>query len=682
MISSRICVNINLSKSLYHCTTKGWFMKSLWNEDEARALGGDPLAQRVYTSRLMGQEPDLVLHGGGNTSVKAEVVNVFGETEQVCYIKGSGWDLATIEADGFAPVRLDVLLKMAELEHMTDTDMVRNQRAAMLNPDAPAPSVEAILHAIIPLKFVDHTHADAVVTITNTHGGEERIRELYGDRVLVVPYVMPGFILARRVYEMAREVDWQSLEGMILLNHGVFTFHDDARASYERMITLVTEAEQYLEKHGARQIASGSPEAATDAMDVARLRRSVSAARGGAVVVRMNTGEVAAGFASLADVAAIATRGPLTPNHVVRTKRTPLIIGDDADKSVADYTAQYQQYFDANTDGDLTCLDPAPRWCVWPGQGVVCFGRTSKEAGIIADIADHTVRAIQAAEALGGWTALPEQDVFDVEYWELEQAKHARGGPPPPLQGKIALITGGASGIGQACARQLHDEGAVVAVLDINPEVERIFEADGRFGQVCDLTDADAVGQAIDRIVRRFGGLDILVSNAGTFPKSRKIAETDADHWNRSLAVNLSSHQFVLRACVPFLELGVGPAVVIIGSKNVPAPGPGASAYSAAKAGLTQLARTAALELGPSGVRVNVIHPNDVFDTGIWTDQVLGSRAAHYGMTVDEYKRRNLLGVDITSDDVALMVVSMVGPVFARTTGAQVAVDGGNDRVI
>ncbi|MEK7254875.1 MAG: class II aldolase/adducin family protein, partial [Bacteroidota bacterium] len=226
-------------------------MLNRWNVAEATQLNSNLLQLRVYTSRLLGAEGDLVLHGGGNTSVKITETNLFGEPEELLYVKGSGWDLATIEAEGFAPVRLDVLKKMATLPSLTDSEMVRLQRSAMTNPNAPTPSVEAVLHAIIPFTFVDHTHADAVVTITNSPGGEQRIREIYGERMLIVPYVMPGFILAKAIFEQTKGVDWSQVEGMILMNHGVFTFDNDARASYEKMIDIVTKAEAYLVKNGA-----------------------------------------------------------------------------------------------------------------------------------------------------------------------------------------------------------------------------------------------------------------------------------------------------------------------------------------------------------------------------------------------------------------------------------------------
>jgi len=654
-------------------------MKSLWNN---QALSqNDPLALRVYTSRLLGQEPALVLHGGGNTSVKLNTTNLFGEIEELLYVKGSGWDLATIEAAGFAPVKLDVLKKMAQLEHLSDSEMVRVQRSAMIEPSAPNPSVEAILHAIIPFQYVDHTHADSVVTITNTANGEERIRQIYGDRVLIVPYVMPGFVLAKQIYAMTQSIDWAKFQGIILLNHGVFTFSDDAKSSYEGMINFVTEAENYLQAQGAN-IITPPVTAPENLLELARIRKKVCEIKEVAMLAKLDTTPKSVSFSKLPEVASIATRGPLTPNHVARTKPIPVILGENLLEDIANYAKSYCEYFARNTNGQLTCLNPAPCWAIWPEFGIISFGRSGSEAAIVSAIKDHTIHAIQVAEKLGGWQALPESDIFEMEYWELEQAKLLKSDTSKPLQGKIALVTGAASGIGRACVETLHAQGAAVAALDMNPVITTLFASQDIFGVVCDVTLTEQIQNAVASTIHHFGGLDILISNAGIFPASRTIANMNPNAWDKSIAINLTSHQRLLQACTPYLALGIDAAVIMIASKNVPAPGPGASAYSVAKAGQTQLARVAALELGPLGIRVNIIHPNAVFDTGIWTTEVLEKRAKHYGMSVAEYKTNNILQTEVTSKDVAALACTMAGPIFAKTTGAQIPLDGGNDRVI
>ncbi len=656
-------------------------MKNLFSDHEAKKFGSDPLKMRVYTSRLLGRNSDLVLHGGGNTSVKTKVKNLFGELEDILYIKGSGWDLATIDAAGFAPVKLDVLLKMARLPFISDGDMVKGQRSAMTDPNAPTPSVEAILHAIIPFKFVDHTHADAVVTITNTPDGEKRIKDVYGKRLLYVPYVMPGFVLARKVFEMTQDMDWSKIEGILLMNHGIFTFGDDAKESYGDMIRLVTEAERYLGRQRVVKVV-GKATDEMDLKDLAKLRKEISLARGIPLIAKFSTGKEHLNFSNLKNIKDIASRGPLTPDHIIRTKQSALVIGQDYSADLRRYVNDYQNYFNRHASEKLKRLDPAPRWVVWPGCGLVCFGPTVNDVEITADIVDHTIRAICWAQKMGGWKALSEKNLFEMEYWELEQAKLKKSAQPLIFQGKVAVVTGAASGIGRACVEALCAQGAVVGALDIDPIVRQQFQNKNILPVVCDVNSLKSIRQSIDLVVRHFGGLDILVSNAGIFPLSQTIAQMDEETWEKSIAVNLTSHQRLLKVCVPFLSQGIEPAVVIVGSKNVPAPGPGAAAYSVAKAGLTQLARIAALELGASGIRVNVLHPNQVFDTAIWTKEVLTKRANAYGLSVDEYKTNNILRTTIESKDVAVMVCAMAGPVFGKTTGAQVPIDGGNERVI
>jgi NAD(P)-dependent dehydrogenase (short-subunit alcohol dehydrogenase family) len=427
------------------------------------------------------------------------------------------------------------------------------------------------------------------------------------------------------------------------------------------------------------------PQAQEDLPALAQLRRAVSLARGGACLAQLDASADALAFANLPDVAQVATRGLLTPDHVLRAKRVPVVIEGDVEEAVAAYATGYRDYFARHASEyarPLSPLDPAPRWAVWPQHGTVTFGRTLKEITPVADIQRHTRRAIKYAEALGGWKTLNEAEIFAVEYWELEQAKLGRPGPQPPLLGKIALVTGAASGIGKACAEELAAEGAAVVALDINPAIGELFKYPQIYGQRCDVTDSAALKAAVQGTVRHFGGLDIVVCNAGIFPSSQTIEGMDESAWARSLDLNLTNHQRLIQYSIPYLKLGLDPAIVIIASKNVPAPGPGAGAYSVAKAGLTQLGRVAALELGQFGIRVNMLHPNAVFDTGLWTPELLAKRAASYRVSVDEYKKNNLLKTEITSKDVAALVCALAGPIFAKTTGAQVPIDGGNDRVI
>jgi rhamnose utilization protein RhaD (predicted bifunctional aldolase and dehydrogenase)/NAD(P)-dependent dehydrogenase (short-subunit alcohol dehydrogenase family) len=655
-------------------------MKSNWNSKDAKKLKGDLLKLRVYTSRLLGNNEDLVMHGGGNTSVKIKEKNIFGEEEDILYVKGSGWDLGTIEAAGFAPVRLEALLKLAKLPSLSDMDMVKYQRMALTNPSSPNPSVEAILHGIIPFAFVDHTHADAVVIVSNTPGGKSKIKEIYGEKMLIVPYVMPGFILAKAIYEMTKNIDWNSLDGMILMNHGVFTFSNDSREAYEKMIEIVSKAEDYIRRQGVKPI-KGAKKKKVNALEVAKIRKQVSDYWGIPILSRLDSSSESVAFSNLPEVIKITNRGPLTPDHIIRTKRTPIVFSAEYSKDLDKYAASYKAYFEKHNQGEQI-LDPSPRWAILPEIGTLSFGPSDKHVRIIEDISRHTKKAIYQAEKLGGWKTLGKADLFEMEYWSLEQAKLAKGGKSKPMQGRIALVTGAASGIGKACVERLVVEGASVIALDISSSITSMFTQKEVIGIQCDMTDEKQIKGAIEQSVLYFGGIDLIVSNAGTFPASSKIAEIEPKQWQSSLDINVTSHQSLLKICSPYLELGFDPAVVLVASKNVPAPGPGAAAYSVAKAGLTQLGRIAAMEMAEHGIRVNMVHPNAVYDTAIWTDEVLKARAKNYGLSVEGYKTNNLLKVEVSSHDVAELVVSMLGKTFGKITGAQVPIDGGNDRVI
>ncbi len=657
-------------------------MKNLWDDHEASQYSGD-LGLRVYTSRLLGRDPSLVLHGGGNTSVKIRETNRLGDEVDVLYVKGSGWDLATIEAGGFAPVLLDHLIRLAELPELDDIGMVNELRTHMTDAGAPTPSVEAILHATIPHRYVDHTHADAIVTITNTDDGPRHIEALYGDEVIVIPYVMPGFDLARECARRFKAEAGPRTIGMVLLNHGIFSFGETAKASYDRMIDLVQRAEDYLASRQAWRLEFTAPEppCGSRRIERAELRLAASRAAGFPMVMHCSMDARSRHFLAHPRLATISQQGPATPDHVIRTKALPLIGRD-----VEAYAAEYRAYFDCHAPRsrvERTMLDPAPRVVLDARLGVCALGRSPADSRIVADIYEHTIDVILRAEALGGYRALPMAELFEMEYWDLEQAKLKRAGSPPEFAGEVALVTGGASGIGRACCASLLARGAAVIALDIDPAVETAHTGPAYLGITCDIGQAARVEAALEAGAERFGGLDMLVLNAGIFPGGTPIAELDEEQWRRVFSINLDANLTFMRLCHPLLRLAPnGGRVVVMGSRNVPAPGPGAAAYSASKAALNQLARVAALEWGRDGIRINTLHPDAVFDTALWQGGVLEARAAHYGMTVDDYKRRNVLKTEVRSADVAELAASLCGPLFAKTTGAQIPIDGGNERVI
>jgi rhamnose utilization protein RhaD (predicted bifunctional aldolase and dehydrogenase)/NAD(P)-dependent dehydrogenase (short-subunit alcohol dehydrogenase family) len=659
-------------------------MQNRWNDQEA-AKFTSALALRVYTSRLLGQDSSLVLHGGGNTSVKETVQNILGSHEEILYVKGSGWDLETIEEPGFPSVKLNHLTALARLPALSDMQMVNELRTHMTKASAPTPSVEAILHAVIPHKYVDHTHADAIIAITNTNTGRERITEVFGDDVVVIPYVMPGFDLARLCGERFSAEATSKTIGMVLMNHGIFSFGETAKESYERMIALVGRAENYLRKQGAWDLPQPRTSIGSTSqslrLPIATLRRDASRAAGFPLLLTTHRDERCLDFVQRPDLAELTQQGPATPDHVIRTKRLPQL-GRNVDAYVAAYKIYFEEHAPRARDRK-TMLDPAPRVILDPELGICTLGRSSKDAAIVADIYSHTIDIILRAKALGGYRALPARDIFDVEYWDLEQAKLKSAGEPPAFAGEVALITGAASGIGKACAETFLQRGSAVIALDIDPSIETLLRHPAYMGIRCDVTREQELIAALETGVRRFGGLDMLILNAGVFPPSRRLDALDAHEWRRVYDINLDANLYLLREAHPLLKLAPRHGrVVIIGSKNVSAPGPGVAAYSTSKAALTQLARVAALEWGEDGIRVNSIHPDAVFDTAIWTDEVLQARAQNYGLTVENYKKKNILRTEIRSRDVAEMAAAMCGPLFAKTTGAQVPLDGGNDRVI
>ncbi len=388
-------------------------MKSAFDDNEAKKYKSD-LAMRVYTSQLLGRDMDLVLHGGGNTSLKSD---------KYLYVKGSGWNLDTIEEPGFPAVDLEVLKAMAKLDHLSDTDMVAQQREALLDKSSPNPSIEAILHAIIPFKYVDHTHADAVVTISNTPDGKKRLEELYGPNMLIIDYVMPGFVLAKAIYEETKNINWASLEGIILLNHGVFSFDDDAKVSYEKMIAIVSKAEAYLkEQSGPKPLSFSKSFCKLDESFTDELKREVQKLRGCEIVLKFGSSIEAANFSNFDNLDDIFSNGPLTPEHVIRTKPFPAMICDSIKDALDLFVTRYTAYFKKHAK-DEVMLDLAPRYAIIKGVGFVTFGKDEKEAGVIFDIVSHTIHAMTLAQQLGGWKSLKPSDIFDMEYWELEQAK-------------------------------------------------------------------------------------------------------------------------------------------------------------------------------------------------------------------------------------------------------------------
>jgi len=391
-------------------------MRNLWQDRQAQNLKSD-LDLRVYTSNLLGRSDELVLHGGGNTSVKSMV-----DGEEILYVKGSGWDLVSIQAQGFAPVKMSTLLELSKAKNISDSEMVRIQKSGMIDPDAPNPSVEAILHAIIPFKFVDHTHADAIVTISNSQEGKAHIKKLFPN-FLIVPYVMPGFILAQTIVEMTQWYDWEHCEGIILHNHGIFTFDNDAKKSYDKMIEAVSHAEAFLGVHAPLALSSTK---SVQSLDLEVLGDIMAKVKGYRPRLKLNQSALAKSYASQPNLCEFARRGVLTPEHILRTKREPLVLESSSEeamsKAVDEYICAYEAYFSAHATDEI-CLNPAPNYAVVKDEGIVIFSKDEKEERILNDIIEHTMTAVLRADALGGFESITQSESFAMEYWELEQMK-------------------------------------------------------------------------------------------------------------------------------------------------------------------------------------------------------------------------------------------------------------------
>ncbi len=650
-------------------------MRNQWDETIASRIPAG-LELRAYSSRLIGMDRSLVMHGGGNTSFKGTVTDRFGATQPVIWVKSSGFDMSRMGAEGFTALLLPQVRRLAELETLSDRDMVTEVNRARLDPSAATASIEAIVHALFPSAFVDHSHADAVLTLSNG-GGRALLERVYGGRVLILTYVKPGFDLARQIRAAIADPGLEGVDALLLEHHGVFTWGDTAQESYDRMISVCAQAEDWLAANTPPLPDIGGE--ATVPLQVARLRGEVSRLAGRAVLSRP------AGQLPVAEIEGVAERsrnGTLTPEHVIHNKPFPAVIGDDPTVSLQGFAEEYAAYVSRAEEPGLIRLPLHPHWAILPDGHVRSFGPTLARAGVCADVAAANVRALRIAGHLGGWRGLAESDLRALEYWDLEQAKLRAQGTPPPLSGKVSIVTGAAAGIGRACAEALRDRGAVVVGLDVDALVREHMNQLGYAGIVADLTEESAVASALEQIVQSYGGIDILVSNVGIFHTGAPVESVSDEVWDQTLAVNLTSHRKLLKCAIPYLRHGVDPAVVFIGSRNATSPGAGAAAYSVSKAGLTQLMRVTALELAPEGITVNAVHPDAVFDTRLWTEEALATSARRYGLTVAEYKSRNLMGAEVRSTDVARAVVALVDGTFSRTTGAQIPVDGGNERVI
>jgi rhamnose utilization protein RhaD (predicted bifunctional aldolase and dehydrogenase)/NAD(P)-dependent dehydrogenase (short-subunit alcohol dehydrogenase family) len=678
-------------------------VKSGWVEHDAEAMvahgakaGIDrDLALRVYTTRLLGRDPKLVLHGGGNTSLKTKARDRLGESVEVLRVKSSGSDMAAIEPEGMVAVRLAPMRELRALPAIDDEELVRIERSNLLDPAAPNPSVEMMLHAFLPHKFIDHTHATAVLSVIDQPDGEKKCAEVFGDRLGVVPYQMPGFGLAKKSIEVFERT--KPTDGLILGKHGIVSFGETAREAYERMIEMVTLAENFIARHRTSVAVAARPKGAAVAA-IAPIVRGACSEKDQRIdgawrrlVLEFRGSDAVLNFINNNDLPRLSESGVITPDHTIRTKNWPLVLSapqagklgqfaDAAREAAEKFIARYHDYFarhNKRAGGIKREVDPLPRVVLVPGLGLFGLGRTKRDAMIAADLAEAWVEGVSDAEAIGRFESISEADMFDVEYWPLEQLKLGAR-KELPLQGQIVAVTGAAGAIGAATAKAFIAAGAEIALLDVN--LAAAGDQAKALGTTalplaCDVTDAGSVNAAFDRIAEHFGGVDIVVSNAGAAWQGR-IGDVGEDILRKSFELNFYGHQRVAQAAVKMmLAQGTGGCLLFNVSKQAVNPGPNFGPYGIPKAALMALMRQYALDYGADGIRANAVNA-DRIRSGLLTKEMIASRSKARGLSEKDYMSGNLLGREVTAEDVAQAFLHQA--LALKTTADVTTVDGGN----
>ncbi|HEX4272770.1 MAG TPA: bifunctional aldolase/short-chain dehydrogenase [Rhizomicrobium sp.] len=679
-------------------------MQSNWSDADAKdfisryaAKGvNEDLAVRTYTTRLLGSDPRMVLHGGGNTSVKTTIKDQLGEDVEVICIKGSGWDMGVIEPAGLPAVKLEPLRKLRKLDKLSDEDMVNYQRINLLDSSAPNPSVETLLHAFLPHKFIDHVHSTAVLALTDQPDNNALVQEVYGDRVAYVPYTIPGFALAKSVADVFDKNP--GVEGLVLLQHGIFTVGDTAQQAYGRMIEFVTMAEERLKLQRKTLVQAKLPGELASVPEIAPILR-------GAVAIEKNptagtakrqlldfrTNAQILNYVNGAELSRYSQVGVVTPDHTIRTKNWPVIVpapesgkleqwAKDVHEAVDAYVARYHRYFEDNNAKSAVKkkeLDPLPRVILVPGVGMFGVGGSAKDAAIAADIAENAIAVITDAEAMGEYRSIGEFDMFEVEYWSLEQAKLGKSNEKS-LARQVAVITGGGSGIGAATARAMAKEGAEVAVLDRDLDAAKAVakKIGGKALAVeCDVTNPQSVRAAFDAVVSAFGGVDIVVSNAGAAWQGT-IGKVDDEILRRSFELNFWAHQAVAQQATRIMQAqGTFGCLLFNTSKQAVNPGKDFGPYGLPKAATLFLVKQYALDHGKDGIRANAVNA-DRIRSGLLTDDMVAARSKARGVSETDYMAGNLLKREVTAEDVADAFVYLA--TASKTTAAVVTVDGGN----
>lgn len=676
-------------------------MINRWNEKETQNLS--ELELLVYGSRLLGADENLVLHGGGNTSVKVTEKDFRGREVKMLRVKGSGSDLKTIEKKHFSGVRLEDILPLFDREDMSDEEMVAYLGHTLMEPGSPRPSIETLLHGFIPFKAVFHSHADAILSLTNNKNREEHLKACFGSDIMLVGYRRPGFLLSKEVGQAIKSN--AQAKGIILLNHGLITWGESCREAYDLHIELVNKAEAYLQRTSNDELAKDAhvPQLNQEkrqeiAAQIAPVLRGLLS-QTKPVLLRYLDNEKVLAFVNSKELGRISQIGAATPDHLLNTKQKPLLLqnldlskpealGASVEKTLSDYVATYKKYVQAHNTEKHAMLDPHPRIILIPGIGMFTTGKDIKAATVVSDIYEHTLGIIQKAEGLGGYKTLNEAETFNAEYWPLELYKLTLAPPEKELARKVALLTGAGKGIGKSVAERFGAEGAHLVLTDIDEtavqalalEINKKFGANRAIALKVDVTSENEVRQAYQKALLAFGGIDLLFSNAGTAPTGA-IDSLELKEWQKSLDVNATGHFLVAREAVRIMKAQKnGGSIIFNVTKNVLAPGKDFGAYSCAKAAEAQLARILAIENGPQGIRVNMINPDAIF-TDLWSPQMRADRAKAYGIKVEElenyYIQRNLLKVQVLAEDVAEAAFYFASGRSAKTTGAILPVDGG-----
>ena len=674
-------------------------MLNIWkNEDSAEMSDLDKL---IYQSHLIGTEESLVLWGGGNTSIKTVEKDFFGVPQRVLRIKGSGSDLKSVEAKDFPAINLDKVLPLLDREHMSDEAMVDFLDHCLMESSAPRPSIETLLHAFLPFKSVVHSHADAILSLTNTTNHNTIIKKALGDSIIVLPYTRPGFKLSK---ESASGLGKQNnANGLILVNHGLVTWGNTPEEAYSKHIDIVTQAEKFIKKTRKDKTQTKTQKSFYNQKLVSAVSPFIRGliSKNDKSVLKFYGDEKIVAFSNMEDIEDLIKIGAATPDHLMHSKRLPLFVKNtdkydleelvlEIKKSVDEYTNNYTKWFSKHTDNAHPMLDPFPRVIIVRGLGMWTAGKDKRSAHIAQDIYRHTIDIIINADSIDSYTSLSDQQSYDAEYWPLELYKRSLAPVDKELSRQVALVTGAASGIGKAIARKFLEEGAHVIATDVDYESLKILSdklcksyGDDRILPIrMDVTNESEIIATFEKIKLTFGGLDILVSNAGA-AYTGLINDLDIEDWAKSFAVNATGHFLVAKHSINMMrDQNIGGSIVFVATKNVTSPGSSLGAYSAAKAAEAQLARVIAIENGEYGIRSNIINPDAIFeDSNLWSSEVKEERARAHGVPAEEiqdfYRKRTLLKKPVTAEDVAETALFLASDRSMKTTGAMIPVDAG-----